>query len=152
MGCKLCCQDSLYGTNLEIPNGNNYYDIENHSSYDVTLQLKKKVHGSSYMEQKEETPQTKLSLQSQSQILFCDSFTMRSSEFLSFSQRRYLGFRKHFEFDSKRLLIANGETIKVFQIVSGFHSKSDSSPKHSQTPSYHTSNPSHSQSNILSKT
>ena len=42
---------------------------------------------------------------------------MQNCTHSSFSQRRFLGFRNHFEFDSKRLLIANKTKVKVLSIT-----------------------------------
>jgi uncharacterized protein YndB with AHSA1/START domain len=41
---------------------------------------------------------------------------MQGCKHVSFSQRRFVGFRKHFEFDSKRLLIANKVKVKILAL------------------------------------
>ena len=42
-------------------------------------------------------------------------------EFISFSQRKYIGFRGNFEFDQKRLLVASGNNITLL----GLHPQSE---------------------------
>jgi len=46
------------------------------------------------------------------QVVFKSGIDM-SVRFLGFSQRRYVGFRKHFEFDKKRILLASEHSLKI---------------------------------------
>ena len=41
--------------------------------------------------------------------------------FMSFSQRKFLGFRSHYEFDQKRILLASGNRITLL----GIHPQSE---------------------------
>jgi hypothetical protein len=63
-------------------------------------------------------PLSKLLLQKESQIVFNVNFDLEGCKFANFSQRRFIGFRKHFEFDTKRILIANKKKLVVLGLKS----------------------------------
>ncbi|CDW74843.1 UNKNOWN [Stylonychia lemnae] len=67
-------------------------------------------------DQMDEIYLSKLQLQKESKLLFHEHFNLSDCKFSSFSQKRFIGFRKHFEFDAKRLVIANQFRIKVLSI------------------------------------
>ena len=58
----------------------------------------------------------KLLLQKESKIVFDDNFGLTNCRFSSFSQRRFVGFRRHFEFDRKRFLVANKVKVQILAI------------------------------------
>ena len=51
--------------------------------------------------------------QSESMLVFRRDCNLQNVQFLSFSQRRFVGFRQLYEFDHKRVIVANQNSVTV---------------------------------------
>jgi len=121
MGCHLCSNNDDQFIHYNGDSKSKKLKKRLNSSDDeINFTVKKSPSQHCESQQMNQNTKELLALQRDSKLLFNQCFSIEDSKYISFSQRRFHGFREQYEFDQKRVLVGNEQQLKVMAIKTNY--------------------------------